>query len=1504
MAIRPSNPGGSKPQVPNVPNPNPSIPSGPSTPNVPSPSIPVPTPGSPSTPAVDTSAQDAAAQAAREAAAAEAARKAANEAKRRADEQARQREQQDRAREQRAQRNQRPAATTQTQAQTDTTQTQTTPSRQTNVVSEIVQELSRQATPTQTEQTTQQIETAPPVPMTVDGGISQVNPFTGEIVDGQTATAPRSTDLNPPTTQANQQTSVPAPQDLSQTERFSQEQTLDQAVAEVASPPMDRTGVTDNAIVDETEVDRIMREQDYNASRSETDTTASEPVAEVVEETTVEPEVDSTTPPSQPPTPPTNPPVAEAPDPDGPEWKPREERDTSARDEAIDNILSWLKRGNFRTDGMRRVGSSWVLSPEVQAQLDYMMDFFGARPSEEHFLWEAVSQLYALTPDTVDRLFARDNADKQVVFDTVVIDAWKEIERNIMNPQIRQPFAYTQPNMRFAGVYRFPVPILRNELAVFLANGRPNNHLKLTPQELQEFGINEWKQKVLPAMEVKGNDMQKAVIRDMVDAIERNNDTNENYSHRMPDTDFTVDEAYDPLAGWANIFDDVQTLFKVQAMSKETARKYSEEASRIGKKIVVDKDGNITTVRDIVENPASWTLRMMVRAAKATALINPILFGAAVGEHIQGNITNKFAGFMLRGAFGTDPVTNTTREIAQSPEVIDALDDLMRAYSSGNRATIQSYLNGGGTVGAGAMAKTMRELTEGMTSTERAQYYAEYGLNKYAALGHQIASGRVVLQAADAKRFIEALQFAMQRTEGMNITPQTFEAMFKAEPVRFIERMMQEPQGNDALLFAMDNTIAGANIYTEWFQRQMAKSGIGEFAVAAFVTKFMEYGLNLTGKILPLTHTFNYLVTKGVEKYSANKTQVQNLTFGGNDTFSRGLMQNIILDAAWIGTRAGMLLMIYGIMSFLGVEPPDEEEKIGVYGEWKIGGVAIKENWMFRDMLGFITPTAMTLHAAQNGGNPMAIFQDGAQTTLQGLPWLKFSSISESILNFDENLVQAQEETRESWGDEAPSDLEFMEVKAQTWGLTMLANFFEPPLMRLAYQEAGHLSSDDLTSSVTMIYTLNPNDDPNETERTSWANSQFRTVARRYPMIANLLNWADGIGTDKTDGRQQTGYLKEQMPLVELSDPANMYWVNRWNVTDDMSPDEKQAVVNDVISVVGGYDSPAAIAADGIVIPYTARQATYDYCYGTINAIDNQRSIDFATPGLYTQNGKSYDENKLARDQRYADDREKKNFYYAITDRLQDNRIPYSPIKYNQWETDWSARYEWKNSGEPATAMDYLIDRDGVEKIWYASGDHKTSILPFLSVDDRYNTYDAQTPAGWWNEDLSNFDQLQSLYGDKTIQQGMFEGDNVWDLISGSGNAPQGTGENWNPIALTGQRALIPIRPSYDTPTLLDGNRDGAWYGDLGDMGVKSTDSTQIPTNSSYTNYGGRSYSRSGGGGGSGYNPSIYSHPAYSLNADKPASMYAKIPSYTRFDYIRTGFETKGSREAYKRQDI
>ena len=212
--------------------------------------------------------------------------------------------------------------------------------------------------------------------------------------------------------------------------------------------------------------------------------------------------------------------------------------------------------------------------------------------------------------------------------------------------------------------------------------------------------------------------------------------------------------------------------------------------------------------------------------------------------------------------------------------------------------------------------------------------------------------------------------------------------------------------------------------------------------------------------------------------------------------------------------------------------------------------------------------------------------------------------------------------------------------------------------------------------------------------------------------------------------------------------------------------------------------------------------------------------------------------------------------------------------------------------------------------MYYASGDHKSSIVPFLQVDNQWNTYDAQTPVAWYDPEYTNMEELESLYADMvdtegnpiTVPSGANEGMTPWEVLTGNGAVLQGDGSNWDQIPLFGQRAHIAESKPYEDKDTVAYDAADLWTGDIGDAGLyKDADSFKNKSNPSY---GTNSYWGGYRSGGSGYNPKIYSNPAYSLSSDKPSTMYSKIPNSTYFDYIRPDFQTQGSRYAYSRSEI
>lgn len=1209
--------------------------------------------------------------------------------------------------------------------------------------------------------------------------------------------------------------------------------------------------------------------------------------------------------------------VIEMEDADDGSWKPRQTRDNSVIEESIERIMGQLRYGHMKIEGVKydRKTNQLVIEPKLAEALEDARKFFGLRAWENGKLFKSVLLYYGVSSDRAGLLFGNE---KGYIKSDIVTRALDGMKRNTL--RTGYPFVHSTKDY-FAGRHRFCITVVPNDIAVALCN--ENSQVPHTAAEMMDFGIREWHERVKPAIDAMADPDQKLVLMDMVDAIERINGTEYNLAYRMPGTDFTIHEAHDELVGYANVYEDPKQLAEANRKMEERLHKYTQEAAAKGKTMVFSEDGSLLRVSDVRRNPASWVLSTITKVVRSGALQNFVVGLTAIPEHAIGNIEHKFASALLSKAYGTNSVTDATFEIAKDPVVKNVLNDAFGAMASGNRDGLMAYLNEGGKLGDGRATQTLRQQMEGLSTTEKAQLLIDKAVNKYAAFGHSIASGRWFMQNADSKRFVQSLYFAIQRNDGNTMTPEQFERMLANDPAAFIEEYLKRPEGMDALLFAMDNTVGNVNVAQESLVRLQSKSAVTDFIISVFVSKFLVYGVNITGKLMPLSHTANFLASRGLAK-GKNARQWQDLAMGGNRSFRDGLIQNLVMDAAWFGTRAGMLLLCYGLMEILGVDFGDEDDddenrddmdksKRAVYGEVKIGGVRIEQNWMLHDLLGFTMPAALAVHAAKQGKDPWLIFQDGAMDVAGAMPWLKMSAITDGVVNFDRNLIEAQEEAREQWGDQAPTDTEYMIVKAQTYGLSMLANFIEHPIARMAYGEDNVLSPNSKQASTTRIYTEDPNDEDDATTKTTWADAQFRQLARNSWTAAMLLNWATGVGTEN-QGVQRTGYLKEQMPLVEVYDAAQSYWNERWDVPDDISDEDMVAKCDDIIGIVRMYDNPAQIAADGIIIPYRARQATVDYLQAQVNALYNEHNRNKATPGYYSGNGLSYEENSLNRNRDYEMMQLKIQELKQIQSRLWDNRIPYTPTKYNQWANDWKTAY-YDAEGNPVGPIDNALASLGelfgmgenpYTAELYASGNHKSSALPFLTVDDRYGTYDAQTPSAWWDDSLSDMGRLQELYGDAVLTEGMHAGKNVYEMLSGEG-AVGSEGKS-----LTGQRALIPVPESYsDRPELLAGDRDDAWN-PLGEMGVKDAFKTDSASGSSwgsgsYNSYGGyRSSYRSGGGGGSSrsYNPSIYSHAAYSLNADKPATMYAKTPYEARYDYLRPGFETKGSREAYKRQDF
>ena len=827
-------------------------------------------------------------------------------------------------------------------------------------------------------------------------------------------------------------------------------------------------------------------------------------------------------------------------------------------------------------------------------------------------------------------------------------------------------------------------------------------------------------------------------------------------------------------------------------------------------------------------------------------------------------------------------------------------------------------------------------------------------IDKYANLASNFATGEWVCQGGDAKRFFEFMlyygQKDRQRTEndkdkdkkknqnkrGMNLDPVTLERMLLADPQGTITGLVARPEGISSLVTMMDCTLGGMNPLTSFYDDLMGRLGIGDLAFANFVTLFPKYGFMAIGKALPLSHTGMYVASLGyyftksvVMHFSGKGVDVgdiasadtkdrldtliggQSMRQGRRDILD-GLYQNLVMDFAQLGTNIMFLLIQLGTLMMLGFkEPPDPSKKF-VYSEWRLftnltpdgEGVQIKTNWFLNEIYGVIGgPAVLTAAIAlrdKDFATAAQVFLSGGWDIMMNTGVSQLTKLSGFITDFDKKMIEAQTGEQVEGGDPLWN-------KVLLTAVSGVVSCIEPRFIKTLYSTHDYTSEGNLAHSTTQIYDPASGDEK-RTMKTTAEDAARRRLSYNDPAMAAIFNFVHFIGGEQN----ATGYFRNEMPLVTEVEPTSMVWkkyfgeVDGRELTWDSSDEDKQVIVNRVLNAYDRYDGIDGMIDNGIVIPYVSRYYVTSYLYACQNA--NWNSF---YERQYSKGGFSSQEER----QEAAEDVQQKNA--ALNEQIkaiQDAKLPYSPYTLHRYETDyWKYYYVEDESGNrtPTNPVFYWFNHDilhdpSYHEEYYASGDHKSSLNPYLMVDtDNVGTFDREKRTPWYDEDGKlDKEKLLADIGDEVIESGQFKGQKLADVIGGQ----LANEDNWIPT--TGSRASVYVSQPWETDHDWPSKKDSDLFtGNLGENGKNKTSeewkqSNKSATNPSSAGWGytsSRRYSRSGG---SGRAASLYSHPASSLNAERPATMYSKNRNYTRYDYLRPDFETKGSRDAYKRSDI
>lgn len=698
------------------------------------------------------------------------------------------------------------------------------------------------------------------------------------------------------------------------------------------------------------------------------------------------------------------------------------------------------------------------------------------------------------------------------------------------------------------------------------------------------------------------------------------------------------------------------------------------------------------------------------------------------------------------------------------------------------------------------------------------------------------------------------------------------------------------------LNFALAGDMAQKNLVSAIFSEIAKRSALADVTMTTFVTPYFQYATNRLGKVLnaiaPIS-SLHYIATEFMTQGPGGT-----LRFGLTDSsfgdlgleevqVKSSLKEAIFCDMCHMGgtlvamTLAGLALTAGNIL-----EPPEDDDKKGNFEEWTVFGLRVNANWWIEDSLGIALPLATFMVSAMRGEPRIDLITNGLSHYLGNNPVAKVADAVSVLFDPMSELYREYEQDLEGYAKAmggAPDIWAIMKGKATSFGLSYVSQFITPGFLREIYQATQgnevaykRVFETDATGKLSLDAREN-----NATQYTSYEDAVIRKFTKDNPVMGFL---ADIIM------RPTTGYMNHEMPDRIVYDPTQMNSMEAFSIYQDPytkkfeKPYEEQYVIALMVISALQSNSVESLKQQGFMIDYDTKKVVSQVIWDMI-ATENNQWADLEQSGAlsyYNAGYGSYDDNvRVISEMRETHKTYINNLKSLYHDKLWAEDLG-SITMYTQKNTEWA---------------------QDVNGNWYATGFAPTLLWPVTIAD-------GESPG---------------------IPQAVMSRENDWETQSSATGKP------------TGQRSLVPVDAGRvqmpDKPRLESWSSDGTttgysdFHNDLVSSGLASADSSdknKSTTASGYprssgSGYGYRSsggYSRGGGGGGyrSGggrsYTPNI-SAP----NADAPVnSMSVPRTGMSKISpsrimggdrlvepgemYLRPDFETKGSREAYKRSDI
>lgn len=663
---------------------------------------------------------------------------------------------------------------------------------------------------------------------------------------------------------------------------------------------------------------------------------------------------------------------------------------------------------------------------------------------------------------------------------------------------------------------------------------------------------------------------------------------------------------------------------------------------------------------------------------------------------------------------------------------------------------------------------------------------------------------------------------------------------------------------------AAENT---ATLLLAWATRRVPAA---RFIVTTCVNKYFGYSTNKTGRVLghflPVSSTY-YLITKALAQTKIGQEAGLDLA-----QFYPNLQTAMEADFMHLGMTP---ILMSALMAFLAtmfpglIEPPEDKDKWGNPDEWLFMGQQMALDWELTDTFAMTKGYMLFFRSCDLGQPRYDLLISGMIDGLYNTPLMDASDAITAIMDPSQNPF-------------SPDNEEYLQVKedfadaeggAPTFAWWLLGNgaaamgnwvsqFFTPSFVR----EYGAMVS-QTERSVNKKWEESPTGKITEdgmygaTQATSWFDSVVRRVTRNNPLLGFALDIVL---------RPNTGYLEWEMPEVQIPDSAHVESAEYFSLRDaDGNPlpiQEQEQKIMMAIAMLQSYDDMEELYRTGFYLDYETKQAVGDTVWDIYYDLQ-QEEYELEQQGLYDYNyyGDFNTGQKIVAEMRAYYDSMQQYWYNFYYDKLMSEPMRRGMQMYNRYKTTYATD---DNGQIYATGL----RREGIWPVMFGGG----------TIEDPGST------AGYENDWAS----ISAVTGQAMNDRALFPVDAGTDyetIPSLESHARGGEGKNYS-------------------------NRwIGDQYGFLAEDGIDSIlekfgiDPDSLGSGGSsygggYRRYG---YSRRGGGGGSGggYSPNLYSRLPNVYLPDA-RTMYAERVYSPNYDYLRPNFETKGSREAYKRSDI